>query len=251
MIELAHKRALVTGAGKRVGAAVATALGRAQMHVAVHYHGSREGALETCLMIEQAGGRATPFAADLSDRADARKLVENVLATFGGLDLLVASAANFDRVELDQIDDAAWDRALALNLTAPFVLAHAAKDALRKAGGSIVFVTCTSATTPYRNYLPYVVSKGALQKMMRVLALELAPHVRVNAIAPGTVLPPADLDAAAIELLASRIPLRKIGTPDDIACAVIFLAQSSSITGAELFVDGGRVGAGNAGEGAV
>lgn len=251
MIDLAGKCALVTGGGKRVGAAIAIELGRAGMRVAVHYNGSREGALETCAAIEKEGGTATPFAADLYDRAATRALVDEVTAHFGALDLLVSSAANFDRLRVDDVDDAAWDRALALNLTAPFTLAHAAKDALRKSHGSIVLITCTSATKPYKNYLPYVASKGALQKLMRVLALELAPDVRVNAIAPGTVLPPPGLDAHELDALAARVPLKRIGSADDVARAVVFAARSSSLTGAELWVDGGRLGAGEAGEGAL
>jgi pteridine reductase len=103
-----------------------------------------------------------------------------------------------------------------------------------------VFVTCSSATVPMRNYLPYVVSKGALKHLMKTLALELAPEVRVNAVAPGTVLPPPSYDAVAVERLARAIPLGRVGTPQDIARAVVFLASSPFVTGHELSVDGGR-----------
>ncbi len=248
MTDLRGKRALVTGAGTRVGAAIATALGARGMRVAVHYHRSRGGADEVCAAIERAGGTAEAFAADLADRDAARGLVDSVVERFGGLDLLVASAAGFERVDFDDVDDAAWDRTIALNLSSPFAVAHRARQALRASRGSIVFVTCTSATVPYRHYLPYVVSKGALQKLMRVLALELAPEVRVNAVAPGTVLPPPEMDEALLERLAARAPLERIGSADDVADAVVYLASAPFVTGQELVVDGGRtVAAGGTG----
>lgn len=240
MNELRGKRALVTGAGTRVGAAIATALGARGMRVAVHHHRSRTGAEAVCAAIVEAGGSAEAFRADLADRGAARALVDAVVARFGGLDLLVASAAGFERVELDDVDDAAWDRALMLNLASPFAVVHRAREALRASRGSVVFVTCTSATVPYRHYLPYVVSKGALQKLMRVLALELAPEVRVNAVAPGTVLPPEGMDEALLARLAARAPLGRIGEAQDIADAVVYLASAPFVTGQELIVDGGR-----------
>jgi len=240
MIDLRGKRALVTGAGMRVGAAIATALGARGMRVAVHYHQSRAGADLVCEAVAAAGGSAEPFSADLSDRDAARGLVDRVVERFGGLDVLVPSAANFERVELDQLDDDALDRTLMLNLASPLALAHRARVALRESRGSIVFITCTSATVPYRHYLPYVLSKGALQKLMRVLAIELAPEVRVNAVAPGTVLPPDGMDAAMLARLAERAPLERIGRADDIADAVVYLASAPFVTGQELIVDGGR-----------
>ena len=245
MIDLRGKRALVTGAGTRVGAAIAVALGSQGMRVAVHYRFSHAGALAVCAAIEAAGGTAEPFAADLADRRAVRGLVDAVVERFGGLDLVVASAANFERVPFDEIDDDAWDRTLQLNLASPFALVQRARPALRASGGSVVFVTCTSATVPYRHYLPYVVSKGAVQKLVRALALELAPEVRVNAVAPGTVLPPPEMDAALLERLASRAPLARIGTAEDVADAVVYLARAPFVTGQEILVDGGRtIGAG-------
>ncbi len=153
--------------------------------------------------------------------------------------MLVLSAANFERVEVDQINDALWDRAMALNLEAPFALTHRALPALRSARGVVIFVTCSSATAPYRNYLPYVVSKGALRQLMRTLALELAPEVRVNAVAPGTVLPPEDMTPADVTRLAAKIPLARIGRAEDVADAVVFLAGATFVTGHEILVDGG------------
>lgn len=237
-------RALVTGAGKRVGRAIALALGRGGARVVVHYNGSFAEAQETCTEIQRAGGEAVALQANLLLRDEARRLIDESLGALGGLDLLVANAANFERVPYDTIDDRAWDDALDLNLTAGFVLAHRASAALRSSRGSIVFITCSSATTPFRNYLPYVVSKGALRQLTRVLALELAPDVRVNAIAPGTVLPPETMAGPDLDRLRSRIPLDRFGTAEDVAEAVLFLARSPFITGHEIVVDGGRSVAG-------
>jgi len=239
-VELAGQRALVTGAGQRLGQAIALALGRAKMRIVVHYRTSREGAESTARAIVQAGGEAVVLGADLASRDEARRLADASVSAFGGLDLFVASAANFERVPYDAVDDAAFDRTLALNLASPFALAHRLTPALRASRGSMVFVTCTSATTPFRNYLPYVVAKGALRHLVRTLSLELAPDVRVNAVAPGTVLPPSTMDAAELERLRTRIPLQRVGRPEDVADAVLFLARSSFITGHEIAVDGGR-----------
>lgn len=240
LIDLRGRRALVTGAGRRVGREIAVALGREGMRVGIHYHSSREGALETLELVRQASGDGLVLEADLSDRQAARALVDRAIDELSGLDLLVASAANFERVRVDDVDDAAWDRALELNLASQFALAQRATPALRASAGSIVFVTCASATTPFRNYLPYTVSKGALRQLMRVLSLELAPAVRVNAVAPGTVLPPDDLPQAAVDRIISRTPLARVGTAGDIADAVVYLARAPYVTGVELLVDGGR-----------
>jgi len=238
--ELAGLRALVTGAAKRVGRAIALELGRHGARVGVHYHRSRAEAEATCQEIQGFGTDAHCLQADLSDRDAARMLVDEALSVLGGLDLLVVSAAGYERVEFDDVSDAAWDRLIELNLTSPFVLARRAAPALRERGGSIVLVTCSTATTPIKNHLPYVVAKGGLRQLMRTLALELAPRIRVNAVAPGTVLPPDDMSDATRDRLEASIPLQRIGHADDVARSVLFLVQSPFITGHEVLVDGGR-----------
>lgn len=240
MIDLNGKRALVTGAGVRVGAAIATELSRRGMTVALHYHSSDAGARETAKAIEAAGGQAALFQADLSDPSAAAALARRVTADLGGLEVLVPSAANFENVALDDIDDGHWERALMLNLRAPFELARAAAPALRASRGAIVFITGFGTEVPYTGYLPYLASKGALRQVMRTLALELAPEVRVNAVAPGTVLPPEDMTAEATEALVSKAPLRKVGAASDVAEAVAYLASAPYVTGQQLLVDGGR-----------
>jgi pteridine reductase len=239
-IELAGQRALVTGGAKRVGRSIALALARQGMRLALHYHSSRSDAEKTLEGVRALSADALLLAADLSDRDAARTLVDRAVTALGGLDLLVLSAANFERIALDAVDDAAWDRSLGLNLASQFAIAQRALPALRAARGSIVFITCSSASTPFRNHLPYVVAKGGLKQLMRVLALEAAPDVRVNAVAPGTVLPPESLDPASVERLAQSVPLRRTGVPDDVAEAVVYLASAPFVTGQEIAVDGGR-----------
>lgn len=210
------------------------------MKVGVHFNASREGAEATAAQIQAAGGEAVLLGADLSRREEAGRLVDEAIEALGGLDVLALSAANFERVAFDEVDFEAWDRAMRLNLEAPFAMAHRARGALAAARGSIVFVTCVSATMPYKSYLPYVVSKGALRQLMRVMALEMAPDVRVNAVAPGTVLAPDQMSAEEVARLARRIPLGHVGEAEDAADAVLYLARAPFVTGQELVVDGGR-----------
>ncbi|HYO97375.1 MAG TPA: SDR family oxidoreductase [Polyangiaceae bacterium] len=243
-LELRGRRALVTGAGQRVGRAIALRLGAEGMRVALHCNASVSGAENTLAALRALGSDGLVLQADLTSRDAARTLVDAACAALGGLDLLVASAASFERIALGEVDDAAWDRSLGLNLGSQFALAQRALPALRQSRGSIVFVTCSSATTPFRNYLPYVVSKGALRHLTRALALECAPEVRVNAVAPGAVLPPANTPTAALERIVSRIPLARLGEADDVAEAVVYLASAPFVTGHELVVDGGRTVAG-------
>lgn len=237
-LDLRGRRALVTGAAERVGRAIAVALGREGMNVAVHHHTS--DATETCRQVEAAGGSAVALQADLRDRAAARSLVDDAVARLGGMDLLVVNAAGYERLAFSDVDDTAWDRMLELNLSSPFALASQAARHLTASKGSLVFLTCASATAPYKNHLPYVVSKGGLLQLMRTLSLELAPDVRVNAVAPGTVSPPRGMSAEVLERVRSRIPLGTLGTEQDVADAVVFLARAPFVTGHELKVDGGR-----------
>jgi pteridine reductase len=241
---LRGQRALVTGAGRRLGKHIALTLGRAGMRVAVHYHSSRDGAEDTCRQIRDSGGEAVGLAADLTQREQARRLVDESVQALGGLDLLVGSAANFERIAFDEVSDEAFDRAMSLNLASQLALAQQATPALRASHGSMVFITCSSATVPFRNYLPYVVSKGALRHLVKTLALELAPNIRVNAVAPGTVLPDENMAEDALARVVGRIPLARTGTADDVAEAVLYLATAPFVTGHELVVDGGRTVAG-------
>lgn len=240
MIDLSHKRALVTGSGRRVGKQIALALGAKGMDVAVHYNRSREDAEQTCRQIQAFGSRAVLVQADLAKREDSRATVQRAADQLGGLDLLVLSASAFETIPIGNVTDDAWDRTLELNLSSPFAAAQKAYPLLEAVEGSIVFITCSSATTPFKNHLPYVVSKGALRHLMQTLALEFAPAVRVNAVAPGTVLPPVEMSEKSRQDLAAVTPLKRLGSAQDVAQAVVFLAESSFVTGLEVIVDGGR-----------
>ncbi|MCX7808096.1 MAG: SDR family oxidoreductase [Deltaproteobacteria bacterium] len=243
---LSGQVALVTGAGRRLGLAIAKRLAEEGMHLALHYHSpqSRSGCEALAEEATKRKARALILQADLMDGSECRRLVRSALEFFGRLDLLVASAANFERIPFENVDEGAMDRAFALNVRSTLSLVHEARHALRQSNGAVIIVTCTSASLPYPNYLPYVVSKGAARQLMRALAIELAPEVRVNAVAPGTVLPPESMSEAQKVSLARRTLLQRLGTPEDVAEAVVYLAKSKFITGHEILVDGGVVLAG-------
>jgi pteridine reductase len=239
VIELKGKVALVTGGGTRVGAAIARALAAAGCDLRIHYAHSAAGARAVADDVARLGREATLFQADLTDRAEVARLAADVLAA-GGLDILVHNAANFERVDPDALTAEAWDRAFALNVTAPYLLTSALTPALRAARGNVVAITCLSAEKPWKDYLPYSASKAALANLVKGLALGLAPEVRVNAVAPGTVLAPADYEEDRLARIRDRIPLHRLGEAEDVARAVVFLAENDFVTGQTIAVDGGR-----------
>ncbi len=241
LLNLTGRVALVTGGGTRLGAAIARGLAAAGCDVVVHHATSVAGARAVAADVERLGRKATLIQADLTDRAAIDRLAAEALAATGHVDVLVHNAANFERVPPDALTAEAWDRALALNTTAPYLLTLALAPALRAVRGSVIAITCLSATRPWKNYLPYTVSKVALTGLVHSLAVGLAPDVRVNAVAPGAILPPADYDPAVIDRIRARTPLQRLGETGDVARAVVFLAQNDYLTGQTIDVDGGRV----------
>jgi pteridine reductase len=231
--------ALVTGGGRRVGRALAIGLGRDGYRVAVHYHASLEGADGTIRAIHATGGAAGAFAADLVDPDAPAALVNQVAGTFGRLDVVVNSAAVMERMPVGEVTPAAWDAVLALNLRAPFLIAQEAARHLRE-GGSIINIADLSAFETWTGYIPHGVSKAGLVHMTRSLARALAPRIRVNAVAPGTVLLPESMDARAAEHLTATTPLRRSGSPEDVLQAVRYLLSANYVTGETIIVDGGR-----------
>ncbi len=234
MTERARRRAprrvaLVTGAGVRVGNAIARALARRGFGVAAHYRIHRPRGFELALE------------ADLALPDGPARLAALVQSRFDRLDLLVNSAAAFDRATVEETDAAVFDAQMELNARAPLLLTKALLPLLRRAGGSVVNVADVGGgLVPWRGYAAYAASKAALVRLTECLALELAPDVRVNAVAPGTVLWPEGTPAGLRRRLAALIPLRRVGTPEDVADAVLFLADAPFVTGAVLPVDGGR-----------
>lgn len=231
----------MTGAGVRLGRAIALELGRAGADVAVHYRESSAAAEGVAAEIRRAGRRAAVLGADLSRPTDCRALVAAAIRELGGLDLLVHSAANFHRASLEATDESLWDSAMNVNARAGFLLAREAARELRLRHGRIVLVSDFLATRPARNYLAHSVSKAAAEGLVRALAVELAPEVSVNGVSPGTVLVPADTTPEQAERWARQTPLRRNGDPSDITAAVLFLCSGPSfLTGQILRVDGGK-----------
>lgn len=236
---LRDRVALVTGAGRRLGKAIACALGERGMRVAVHYNGSAAGADDTVAQIERTGGVARQFHADLSVGDEPAHLVDEVADAFGGLHVLVNSAAIMLRTPIGQVTVDQWDTMFALNLRAPFFAAQAAARRMT-AGGAIVNIADLAALETWPAYVPHGISKAGVVQMTRALAHALAPRIRVNAVAPGAVLLPEGWDAATAERLASTTPLRRLGSPSDVVGAVLYLLEAEYVTGELLVVDGGR-----------
>jgi pteridine reductase len=239
-MELAGRVALVTGAGRRLGQALAVALGARGMRVAVHHHGSRDGAEDTCRAIVAAGGEAEPFAADLRDGDAPARLVSDVVSRFGALDVVLNSAAVMERTPIGEVTVAQWDAMFALNLRAPFFVAQAAAAAMGERGGVIVNIADLAAFETWPAYVPHGITKAGVVQMTRSLARVLAPRIRVNAVAPGTVLLPDAWSGDDAERLNATTPLRRLGHPDDVIGAVLYLLGADYVTGDTLLVDGGR-----------
>lgn len=240
-MELRGRVALVTGAGRRLGRAIAAALAGRGLRVALHHHTSANGAAEVRDEVRQAGGDAECFAADLRDADAARALPGRVSERFGRLDVLVNSAAVMHRLRLEETTPERWDDILNLNLRAVFFCTQGAASALREAKGSVINLADVGGLEPWPGFAAHSVSKAGVVMLTRVLALDLAPEVRVNAIAPGAVLVPDTYDQAARDALVRSTPLRRLGTPGDVTAAVLYLLEHGDyITGTVLTVDGGR-----------
>ena len=239
-MELNGKRALVTGAGHRVGRAIALGLGARKMRVAVHYNSTADGAKETLREIEKLGGSGDTFGADLTRPDEITGLVDTVVNRFGALDVLVNSAAIMERTPLGETDASEWDKIMALNLRAPFLLSQAAAPHLRRAQGVIVNIADLAAFETWPGYLVHGLSKSGVVYLTRALARVLAPEIRVGAVAPGTVLLPDGWSQADAERLRGTTPLQRNGSPEDVSDAVLFILGADYFTGDTIIVDGGR-----------
>lgn len=234
---------LVTGAGVRVGRAIALSLSHAGATVAAHHHRSAEGAQDLVRILRAEGNRAGAFGADLSRPEEAAGLVERVEEELGPVRALVNSAGVFERADFVDTPLETLDRQWAVNARGPFALTQAAaRRMLPRGEGDVVNVLdIGGGLVPWAHYAAYCMSKAALAMLTRCLALELAPAIRVNAVAPGTVLPPEDMDSATLESIRERIPQQRFGSAEDVAEVVRFLLTGPTfITGQILAVDGGR-----------
>ena len=239
-MKLEGRVALVTGAGQRVGRALAIALGRERMSVAVHYNRSAAGAEETCRDVEAAGGKAQPFSADLSSADAPAEIINRVFGQLGSLAVVVNSAAIMLRTPLGEVTAEAWDSMFALNLRAPFLISQAAAPLMSGEGGAIVNIADLAAFESWPAYIPHSISKAGVVKMTSALARALAPKVRVNAIAPGAVLLPEGWSNESAEHLIATTPLGRLGDPQDVVSAMLYLLRADYVTGETIIVDGGR-----------
>jgi pteridine reductase len=239
-VELKGKVALVTGAGTRVGRAIALALGKAGMRVAVHYASSQKGARDTADEIVRGGSEARTMPGDLMDPATGPRLVEHTVKVFGTIDVLVNSAAVMLRTPVGEVLVEDWDAMFALNLRAPFFLCQVAARAMADRGGAIVNIADLAAFETWRAYIPHSITKSGIVQMTRGLAHALAPKIRVNAIAPGPVLLPDGWTQEQADKLISTTPLGRLGSPEDVAQAALYLLSADYVTGETIIVDGGR-----------
>ena len=231
--------ALVTGAAKRLGRAVALRLAEEGADVVVHYRSSAGDAQTAVAEIEKFGRRGHAIAADLTRVADIKRLFDEAAKQFGRLDILVNCAANFLPSSIISTTEEVWDASLDSNLKAPFFCAQAAAPLLRRTRGTIINFADTGGLLGWPGYIAHSVSKAGVVMLTKVLAKALAPDVRVNAIAPGTITMPGDPPEWEADFI-KLAPLRRTGAPPEVADAVLFLAQSNFITGQVLVVDGGR-----------
>lgn len=233
-------RALVTGGAVRVGRSISLALGRAGYAVAVHHHSSDAAAVETADRLRDMGRRVLSLEADLGDPDQLTSLFDRLGAAWGGIELLVNNAAIFPRGRPEEVDVESWDRVFAINARAPFLCARAAARLMGDGGGSIVNIADVAAFEAWPGHVPYAASKAALVSLTRGLALAWAPRVRVNAVAPGAVLLPEGTTDGERRAAAERAALGRVGNPEDVASAVVFLAGAGYVTGEVLRVDGGE-----------
>ena len=230
--------ALVTGAAHRLGRAFALWLARQGYAILLHYHHSAEAAVATAEEIRALGMPVYPVAADLTDAAQIQSLFSTLDSLNLPLKILVNSAASMSRADLRTVSADDWDATLDLNLRAPLLLAQRAAERMTE-GGLIVNLTDAGAYKTWTGFPAYTVSKAGLEALTRLLAKTYAPNIRVNAIAPGLVLPSENSSAEEWEKLVNRLPLKRPASLDEIIAALEFLLKNESVTGQTIVVDGG------------
>lgn len=242
VLPLSGRAVLITGGARRVGAAIARKLHAAGAHVVVHCRRSREEADALARELNAARARSAAVAqADLLDVAQLPRLIEEAMRAFGRLDVLINNASTFYPTPIGQITPAAWDDLIGSNLRAPAFLAQAAAPALRAARGLVLNMADIHGTRPLKDHPVYSTAKAGLIMLTKALARELAPEVRVNAIAPGPVLWPENADEQRKAKVIDSTLLKRAGSPEDVARAALFFAVDAPyVTGQILAVDGGR-----------
>jgi NAD(P)-dependent dehydrogenase (short-subunit alcohol dehydrogenase family) len=238
MESLHHRRALVTGAAKRIGRSLALGLAAAGADVAITYNGSKAEAQETVAALQQLNVRALAVACDVRNLDSVQAAVAAVVEQFGGLDILVNNAGTFETAVLQSITLAQWDKMFETNTRGPFLMSQAAYPHLREARGRIINIGSLGGMHPWPTHGHYCTSKAALHMLTQTMAKAFAPEISVNCVAPGMVVN-GEVDPA-YEHFANKTPMRRNGTPNDVAEAVLFFARGPHfITGQILGVDGG------------
>jgi pteridine reductase len=242
-MQLNSKTALVTGAANRLGAQIARTLHQNGANLIIHYRSSEAAAQQLVQELNlQRADSATSIAADLASQDEIESLAKAAVSAFNGLDLLINNASSFYPTKFGEIDEKLWLDLMASNFKAPLFLSQACYPSLKDKAGCIINMLDIYATKPLAQHSVYCCAKAANQMLTRSLALELAPEVRVNGIAPGAILwPEDDGDIARQQALLAQIPLKRNGTPQAIADTVLFLAINDYITGEVIRVDGGRL----------
>lgn len=240
-MDLQGQVALVTGGAIRVGRAISLALAEAGANIVLNYRSSAQAAEATAAEIRARGRRVLPCQADVSQVDQVEAMVRASIECFGRLDILVNSASPWQATPLATVDEATWDMVIDTNLKGPFFLTRAAAPYLAAHGrGAVVNIVDLSSQVPFPNFLAHSVAKAGLLNMTYALAIELAPAVRVNAIAPGPVLPPPEYTPEHIAATAARTLAGRWGSAEDVANAVLYLVQAPYVTGVFLPVDGGE-----------
>jgi NAD(P)-dependent dehydrogenase (short-subunit alcohol dehydrogenase family) len=235
------KTALITGGAHRVGKALTMALARAGANVVINYHTSSEAAEATAAEARAMGVEALPMQADVSDLKQVEVMVEAAKNRFGSVDILVNSASHFEKTPFPTHDVSAWQRVTSILINGSFYCANQVAPLMLERGeGAIINIADLSAWEPWPGFAGHGVGKAALLALTRQLALELAPTVRVNAVAPGPVLPPPGYSEAQLARIAQRTLLNRWGRPEDVAHAVIFLVEADYVTAEVIVVDGGE-----------
>ncbi len=234
-----------------MGRVLTLALAQAGANVVIHYHSSREGALQTAREAREYGVRAMTARADLAKSAQVEKMAERVKRSFDAVDILVHSASPFEITRLPVQDYQAWKQVTGVLIDGGFYCANLFAPGMRERGeGAIINIVDLSVFQPWPNFSAHGVGKAGLDALTRQLAVEYAPQVRVNSIAPGPVLPPEDYSEQKIAMAAKRTLLKRWGSPQDVADAMLFLLRADFITGITLPVDGGELLSARAGKSA-
>ncbi|MGA8231102.1 MAG: 3-oxoacyl-ACP reductase family protein [Candidatus Acidiferrales bacterium] len=234
---LEGKVALVTGGAKRIGRSISEKLASLGAAVIVNYQNSKAAAGELAGSLQAAGGRAMTWQADVSRRDQVIRMFEAVRAEFGRLDILINNAAIFFPAQFESLTEEQWDRIMNSNLKSTFLCSQAATPLLRASGGQIINMSSLGGLLSWPTYTHYCVSKAGVIMLTRCMARALAPEVRVNSIAPGTIEFPGEVPH---EDFIRRAPLHRTGTGEDITNAVEYLLSADFVTGQTIVVDGGR-----------